>query len=215
VALFLDADLLLIFTDEDGLFDANPKTNPNARLVRLVPEITPAVLALAGRPGEAGSAVGTGGMASKLEAIRAAAKSGVSAFLANGSRFLPHQVVRGEAEGTLFLGSHKKLSSRKRWLSLVSTPKGAVVVDAGGVSAIREHSKSLLPVGVAKVLGNFTAKDLIEVRSEAGEKIARGLAQYGSESLRRLMRKKTSEIQALLGAKAPTEVIHKNDMVVF
>jgi glutamate 5-kinase len=213
VALFLDADLLLVFTDEDGLFDANPKTHPEARLVRLVPEITPAVLALAGR--ETGSAVSTGGMASKLEAIRAVARSGRNAFLANGAKVLPHQVVRGEADGTLFLGSAKKLSSRQKWLSLVSTPKGAVVVDQGGVHALRERGRSLLPVGVTRVVGNFSAKDLIEVRGEAGEKIARGVTQYGSESLRRLLHKKSSEIQALLGPQAPAELIHKNDMVVF
>ncbi|MBR5161787.1 MAG: glutamate 5-kinase, partial [Thermoguttaceae bacterium] len=114
VALFLDADLLLIFTDEDGLFDDNPKKNPNARLLNFVPEITPAILALAGKPGEAGSAVSTGGMRSKLEAIRNVTKSGANAFLASGMKVLPHQVFFENATGTLFAGSKKKLNSRQR-----------------------------------------------------------------------------------------------------
>ena len=131
VALFLDADLLLIFTDEDGLFDDNPKKNPNARLLNFVPEITPAILALAGKPGEAGSAVSTGGMRSKLEAIRNVTKSGANAFLASGMKVLPHQVFFENATGTLFAGSKKKLNSRQRWLSFITTPRGSVIVDEG------------------------------------------------------------------------------------
>jgi glutamate 5-kinase len=110
VALFLDADLLLIFTDEDGLFDANPKTNPNARLLRFVPEINSEIMALAGKPDAAGSAVSTGGMYSKLKSIRAVVKSGCNAFLANGKRVFPHQVFYENAPGTLFTGSSKKLA---------------------------------------------------------------------------------------------------------
>ncbi len=215
VALFLDADLLLIFTDEDGLFDDNPKKNPNARLLRFVPEITPAVLALAGKPGEAGSAVSTGGMRSKLEAIRAVVNSGANAFLASGMKVLPHEVILENAVGTLFAGKKQKMNSRNRWLSFISTPRGSVVVDAGGVKALREHHSSLLPVGIIKVQKNFDAGDLIEVLDENGEKVARGITDYSSENLKLVIRHKTAEVHQVLGNKVPDEVIHKNNLVVF
>lgn len=215
VALFLDADLLLIFTDEDGLFDDNPKKNPDARLLRFVPEITPAILALAGKPGEAGSAVSTGGMRSKLEAIRAAVKSGCSAFLANGMKVLPDDIFFKDAVGTLFAGHSEKLNSRQRWLSFVSTPRGSVVVDAGGVEALRKKHSSLLPVGVIAVRRHFDKGDLIEVQNEKGECVARGISRYDSDNLLLVLRKKTAEVRAVLGKKCSGEVIHKNDLVVF
>ena len=215
VALFLDADLLLIFTDENGLFDDNPKKNPKARLLRFVPEITPAVLALAGKPGEAGSAVSTGGMRSKLEAIRNVTKSGCNAFLANGLKVLPHEVVFENAEGTFFAASKKKLNSRQRWLSFVTTPRGSVLVDDGGVKALREKHSSLLPVGVVQVQKHFDKGDLIEVLDLAKNPVARGVAKFDSETLQLVMKKKTSQVKEFLGKDFPEELIHKNDLVVF
>lgn len=215
VALFFDADLLLIFTDEDGLFDDNPKKNPNARLLRFVPEITPEILALTGKPGEAGSAVSTGGMRSKVESIRAVVKSGCNAFLANGMKVLPDEIVLGDADGTLFIGSHKKLESRKRWLSFVSTPEGSIVVDEGCVLAMRKKHSSVLPVGVVAVRRPFATGDLIEVLSERGERIARGIAQLDSANVKLVLRQKTEKVRTILGKKSPEEVIHKNDLVVF
>ncbi len=215
VALFLDADLLLIFTDENGLFDDNPKKNPKARLLRFVPEITPAVLALAGKPGEAGSAVSTGGMRSKLEAIRNVTKSGCNAFLANGLKVLPHEVVFENAEGTFFAASKKKLNSRQRWLSFVTTPRGSVLVDDGGVKALREKHSSLLPVGVVQVQKHFDKGDLIEVLDLAKNPVARGVAKFDSETLKLVMKKKTSQVKEFLGKDFPEELIHKNDLVVF
>lgn len=214
VALFLDADLLLMFTDEDGLFDANPKTNPNARLLRFVPEINSEIMALAGKPDAAGSAVSTGGMYSKLKSIRAVVKCGCNAFLANGKRVFPHQVFYENAPGTLFTGSSKKLSSRQRWLSFVSTPRGAVVIDAGGCKALREKHSSLLPVGVLSVQKHFDQGDLVNVLDESGTPIARGITKYDSETLKLVLRKKTADVHALLGKKVPDEVIHKNDLVI-
>ena len=215
VALFLDADLLRIFTDENGLFDDNPKKNPKARLLRFVPEITPAVLALAGKPGEAGSAVSTGGMRSKLEAIRNVTKSGCNAFLANGLKVLPHEVVFENAEGTFFAASKKKLNSRQRWLSFVTTPRGSVLVDDGGVKALREKHSSLLPVGVVQVQKHFDKGDLIEVLDLAKNPVARGVAKFDSETLKLVMKKKTSQVKEFLGKDFPEELIHKNDLVVF
>ena len=215
VALFLDADLLLIFTDEDGLFDDNPKKNPKARLLRFVPEITPSVLALAGAPGETGSAVSTGGMRSKLEAIRAVVNSGANAFLANGMKVLPHEVLFENALGTLFAGKKQKMNSRRRWLSFVSTPKGNVVVDKGGVKALQKNHSSLLPVGVIQVGKHFDAGDLIEILDESGNRIARGIAQYGSDNLNLVLGKKTPIVREILGSDIPEELVHKNDLVLF
>lgn len=215
VALFFDADLLVVFTDEDGLFDDNPKKNPKARLLRFVPEITPDIIALTGKPGENGSAVSTGGMRSKVESIRAVVKSGCNAFLANGMKVLPHEIIYGDAVGTLFIGSHKKLGSRKRWLSFVSTPSGSVVVDDGCAEALRKKHSSLLPVGVVAVQKQFKAGDLIEVLSQQGERLARGIAQLDSANVQLVLQKKTGQVRSILGEDSPEEVIHKNDLVVF
>ena len=215
VALFFDADLLVVFTDEDGLFDDNPKKNPQARLLRFVPEITPDIIALTGKPGENGSAVSTGGMRSKVESIRAVVKSGCNAFLANGMKVLPHEIIYGDAVGTLFIGSHKKLGSRKRWLSFVSTPSGSVVVDDGCAEALRKKHSSLLPVGVVAVQKQFKAGDLIEVLSQQGERLARGIAQLDSANVLLVLQKKTAQVRSILGEDSPEEVIHKNDLVVF
>ena len=203
VALFWNADLLLLFSDEDGLFDSNPKTNPNARLLNLVPDVTAEILNLA-KPGEAGSAVGTGGMHSKLEAVRAVTRSGCNAFLANGTKVLPHEVLFENALGTLFLGNAKKLASRKKWLSFVSTPKGSITIDDGGVNAIRKKNASILPVGIVGVSGRFDIKDLIEVKDLKGSRVARGISRFGSD-----------EMREAVGVKNRGEAIHKNDLVVF
>jgi len=203
VALFWNADLLLLFTDEDGLFDSNPKTNASARLLNLVPEVNSEILSLA-KPGEAGSAVSTGGMYSKLEAVRAVTRSGCNAFLTNGTKVLPHEVLFENAQGTLFLGNAKKLASRKKWLSFVSTPKGSITIDDGGVNAIRKKHASILPVGVVSVSGNFSVKDLIDVKDVNGNKIARGISKYDSREMKKIMKVKNLN-----------EAIHKNDLVVF
>lgn len=215
VALFFDADLLLIFTDEDGLFDDNPKKNPKARLLRFVPEITPEIMALTGNPGESGSAVSTGGMRSKVESIRAVVKSGCNAFLANGLKIMPDEIVFGDAVGTLFIGSHKKLGSRKRWLSFISSPSGSVIVDEGCVLALRKKHSSLLPVGVVAIHRHFSEGNLIEVLSESGEKVARGIAQMDSANLKLVLHEKTSGVRSKLGRNVPEEVVHKNNLVVF
>ena len=203
VALFWNADLLLLFTDEDGLYVANPKTNPDARLLKTVPEINTRVLNMA-KPGDEGSTVSTGGMRSKLEALRAVTRSGCNAFLANGTKILPHEVLLGNATGTLFLGNAKKLASRKKWLSFVSTPKGSIIIDDGGLNAIRNKHASILPVGIVGVSGNFSVKDLIDVKDANGNKVARGISKYDSRELKKVMRMKNLD-----------EAIHKNDLVVF
>ncbi|NLB63722.1 MAG: glutamate 5-kinase [Fibrobacter sp.] len=214
VALFWDADLLLIFTDEDGLYEENPKTNPQARLLQYVPEIDAKIMDMAGKPGQTGSAVSTGGMHSKLVAIKAATQGGCNAFLANGAKISPHQVVLEGGRGTFFAGAANPLNHRKRWLSLVSTPKGKVVIDPGAVKALRKKHSSLLPVGVVQVKGNFDAKELIEVTDTSGNSVARGLSSLGSEKLKLVMGQNTRDIGCRFGDDIPTELIHKNDLML-
>jgi glutamate 5-kinase len=204
VALFWNADLLLLFTDEDGLFDSNPKKNSNARLLNLVPEVSTEILNMAEKSDSAGSAVSTGGMHSKLEAVKAVTRSGCNAFLANGTKILPHELMFENAIGTLFLGNAKKLGNRKKWLSFVSTPRGSITVDDGGVNAIRKKNASVLPVGITTISGSFSEKDLIDVKDLKGNKVARGISRFDSKELRKIT-----------GTKNQKEAIHKNDLVVF
>ena len=142
-------------------------------------------------------------------------KSGANAFLASGMKVLPHQVFFENATGTLFAGSKKKLNSRQRWLSFVTTPRGSVIVDEGGVKALRENHSSLLPVGVVAVQKHFDKGDLIEVQDEKKNPVARGVAGFDSETLKLVLRKKTAQVHEILGKNVPDELIHKNDLVVF
>jgi glutamate 5-kinase len=154
-------------------------------------------------------------MRSKLEAIRAVVNSGANAFLANGLKVLPHEVIFENALGTLFAGKKQKMNSRRRWLSFVSTPRGSVVVDAGGAKALQEKHSSLLPVGVIRIKKHFDVGDLIEVLDESGKCIARGISQYDSENLKLVLGKKTALVRQILGTEIPEELIHKNNLVVF
>jgi glutamate 5-kinase len=124
--------------------------------------------------------------------------------LANGTKVLPHEVLLENALGTLFLGNAKKLASRKKWLSFVSTPKGSITIDDGGVNAIRKKNASILPVGIVGVSGRFDVKDLIEVKDLKGSRVARGISRFGSD-----------EMREAAGVKNRGEAIHKNDLVVF
>jgi glutamate 5-kinase len=211
VSQFLKADLLIIFTDEDGLFDKNPKEHADARLLSLVTEVTPEVERLAGSKG---SGISTGGMITKIQAMKQVTQAGCAAVLASGFKVLPHQVIEGKEVGTLFLPAAQKLNSRSRWLTFVSTPKGRVTIDAGAESALLLKGRSLLPVGVAKVEGRFHAGDIVELRNAEGKPLARGIAAWGSDTLRRVKGMKTPEARALLGAGQADEFVHRNNRVV-
>jgi glutamate 5-kinase len=143
-------------------------------------------------------------MHSKLEAVKAAVRSGCNAFLANGNKVLPHEALLENATGTLFLGNAKKLTNRNKWLSFVSTPKGFITIDDGGVNAIRNKNASILPVGITAVSGKFSEKDLIDVKDLKGNKVARGISRFDSDDLRKVAKLKNQK-----------EAIHKNDLVVF
>lgn len=214
VSQFLDADLLLLFSDENGLYDKNPKTYKDAKKMMLVTEITPEIMKLAGKKGESGSLISTGGMYSKLEAIHEVNLAGCNAVLANGNTVLPHQILEGDANlGTLFLAKPNKLNARKKWLSFVSKPKGSVTVDPGGVKALIEKNSSLLAVGIIKSSGSFKKGDLIEVLDVKDHTIARGITNFGKTDVDKISGKKSQEAKALVGIRWQEEVIHRNNMV--
>ncbi len=215
VAVLVEADLLVVLSDVAGLHDADPRNNPQARLIESVERIDEAVLALAGG---AGSAVGTGGMRTKLEAAQKATARGITAAIVNGRDDAAlSALARGEVRGTLFRAERAALSAKDHWLRHALAPNGSIVVDAGAARALRERGASLLPAGVIEVRGGFHAGDAVEVlhgADGAATAIAKGIAQYDAAELRRLRGRPTSEIEALLGYAGPECAIHRDDLVL-
>ncbi|WP_413975968.1 glutamate 5-kinase [Stenotrophomonas acidaminiphila] len=215
VAALVDADALFIATDIDGLYTADPRRDPQARPVDEVVELTAAVMAMAGG---SGSAVGTGGMHTKLQAAAKAGAAGIDTFLFNGRS---GEVVRGLAQGRLrgtrLHAGRSRIAARKYWLRHAPVEPGAILVDAGAARALREKGASLLPGGVVDALGEFRRGDMIEVRvdGEGGQAcVARGISQYSAVDVRRIGRRHTREIQAILGYTYGDNVIHRDDLVL-
>jgi glutamate 5-kinase len=215
VAALSDADVLFIATDIDGLFDANPRTNPQARLVPEVAELTAEVFAMAGG---SGSEVGTGGMRTKLEAAAKAGAAGIDTVLFNGRRA---EVVRGLAldhlQGTRIRAARSRIAARKYWLRHAPVEPGAILVDAGAAGALADKGASLLPGGVIAAEGDFRRGDMVEVllRDADGERrIARGISQYSAVDVRRIARRHSREIEAVLGYNYGGNVIHRDDLVL-
>lgn len=209
VCHFLEADLLVILSDIDGLFTGNPKTDPDARLIPVVARVTPEIEALAGG---AGSVASTGGMITKIVAARAVTESGSACVIANGFTANLASILAGEPVGTLFLPSEKKLGSRKRWIRFVSTPKGVIVLDDGAVNALVERHLSLLPAGVVRVEGSFAAGTVVEMRSLAGEAIGRGVTNFSAAEIARIEGHSSNDIEEMLGRPAPQEIVHRDNL---
>jgi glutamate 5-kinase len=212
VAALMDADLLVILTDTDGLFTADPRRSPKARLIPVVTGDEAKGAYWAGAPA---SATGVGGMASKVEAARLAAASGIPTLVANG--MLPDTLTRllaGEPLGTLFLPDAERLQGRKRWLALASRPKGAILVDEGAKRALVERGKSLLPSGVKGTLKPFGVGDVVSLVGPDKAEFARGLTNYTAEEVERIKGIKTGEIERALGYRHSDEVIHRDNLVV-
>ena len=205
-ASLVGADLLILLTDQDGLYSSDPRKDPHARLI---PEVgSEKVQASMGRVGPRG----TGGMESKVSAARMASSAGIPAVIANG--FTPgtlQAVIGGRGVGTLFLPRGTALDKRRQWLAFASHPKGAVHVDEGAREALLRRSKSLLPSGVLSVSKSFEAGDVVSLVHEGAE-FARGLSNYGSIELQRIKGLKTSMIEGTLGHKAADEVVHRDNM---
>ncbi|PPE69018.1 glutamate 5-kinase [Caldimonas thermodepolymerans] len=212
VANLVEADALVILTDQKGLYSADPRRDPNARFIHEAEAGSPELEQMAGG---AGSSIGKGGMITKVLAAKRAAGSGASTVIAWGRE--PQVLVRlvdGESIGTLLYASTPKLAARKQWMADHLQLRGAVVVDDGAVAKLREEGKSLLPIGMVQVIGEFARGDVIAVQSLAGEEIARGLANYSSSEARLIARKPSSEFERLLGFTGEPEMIHRDNMVL-
>ena len=212
VANLVDADALVILTDQRGLYAADPRKDPAARFVDQAVAGDPELERMAGG---AGSQIGRGGMITKILAAKRAAGSGASTVIAWGRE--PDVLLRlaaGEAIGTLLVASTPKLAARKQWMADHLQLRGAVVVDDGAVRKLREEGKSLLPIGVVTVAGEFARGDVIAVRSQAGAEVARGLANYSSAEARLIARKPSSQIEGLLGYANEPELIHRDNLVL-
>jgi glutamate 5-kinase len=213
VAHFLEADLLIILSDEEGLFNKNPKSHADAKRLDTVDRITPDILALAEE--KPGSRISVGGMKAKLIAIRQATEAGTPCVLARGWRVQLTDIVEGKVNGTLFLPKVDRIKRTKRWLAYVSRARGQVVLDPGGVKAISTGRVSLLPAGIREVKGHFQPGDFVELLSPEGEVIGRGRTSYSADEVRKIQGLKSGRIAEILGRKGPDEVIHRDRLVVY
>jgi glutamate 5-kinase len=212
VANLLQAPLLVLLTNVDGLFSADPGTDPAAELVRTVPFIDKAVTDMAG---SSRSALGTGGMRSKLRAARLATVAGGAVIMANGStEGVLDAVFAGNPVGTLFLPHGDAVPAWKRWLGFTARPRGTLRVDSGARRAVVEQGKSLLPVGVFGVDGSFGKGDVVAVSDAGGAEIARGLTNYASADATRILGMSTEQIATVLGKVPYVELIHRDNLVV-
>lgn len=212
VANLVEADALIILTDQKGLYTADPRKDPAAQFVHEAQAGDPALEAMAGG---AGSSIGKGGMITKILAAKRAAGSGASTVIAWGRETdALLRLTRGEAIGTLLVAPTQKNQARKQWMADHLQLRGAVVVDAGAVTKLLEEGKSLLPIGMTAVEGEFSRGDVIAVRNAQGEEIARGLANYASSEARLLCRKPSSDFEKLLGYVAEPEMVHRDNLVL-
>ena len=212
VANLIEADALVILTDQKGLFSADPRKDPQARFID---EARAGDLALEEMAGGTGSSLGRGGMITKILAAKRAAGSGASTIIAWGRE--PDALVRlaqGEAIGTVLVAPTQKTQARKQWMADHLQLRGAVMVDAGAARMVRSQGKSLLPVGMVGVEGDFSRGDVIAVRGPEGQDIARGLANYSSAEARLLCGKPSAEIESLLGYAAEPEMLHRDNLVL-
>jgi len=212
VTNLLDADALLILTDQAGLFSADPRRDASARLIDTGTAGDPALEAMAGG---AGSALGRGGMLTKVLAAKRAARSGASTVIASGrERDVLLRLAAGESIGTVLVAATPKVAARKQWMSDHLQLRGAVVIDDGAAVKLRDGGKSLLPIGVVSVEGEFHRGDVIAVRRGNGEELGRGLSNYGSAEARLIAKKPSSEIGRLLGYTGEPELIHRDNLVL-
>ena len=212
VAHLVDADLLVILTDVDGLYTGDPRVDPEARRLDTVDAVTEEIERLVW---DADGQVSVGGMSTKLEAARKVTSSGIPMVIASGR--VPgtlRRVLRGEPLGTYFVPRGDRLAGRKRWIAFAVPPQGRLTVDAGARSALVERGKSLLPSGVVEVEGEFHAGEVVSLSAADGKEFARGLTNYDAAELRKIQGAKTKDIEERLGYKSFDEVIHRDNLVL-
>ena len=211
VAGLIEADLLVILTDIDGLYDKNPSVFADAKFINLVENLDDSIRAAAGAEG---SKLGTGGMRTKITAAEMATKNGTHLIIANGAD--PRNIVRaahGCEVGTLFLASKNRINSRKYWLAYSAADKGSVAIDAGAAKALKE-GKSLLAVGIREVVGEFERGETLAVKDASGLALARGITNYSSAELALIKGRKSEEIEAVLGYKYEDEALHIDNIAL-
>ncbi|MDX1546525.1 MAG: glutamate 5-kinase [Rhodothermales bacterium] len=210
--LLARADLLVLLTDQPGLFTADPRTDPEAALIPEVRAIDETLRRLAGG---SLSGLGTGGMATKLEAADVARRAGADVVIASGHApdVLP-RIVAGEAVGTRFPAIETPLESRKRWIFAGPAAAGRLVVDAGAARALRARGSSLLPAGIRDVEGMFSRGDLVRIGEDGGGEVARGITRYGADELRRIQGRRSDEITDCLGYDYGPVAVHRNDLIL-
>ena len=212
VAHLIDADLLVLLTDVDGLYTGDPLRDPTARRLATVEAVTPEIQRLVF---DADAGVSVGGMGTKLEAAQKANASGIPMVIASGREpGVLQRVLRGEDVGTYFQPRDDRLAARKRWIAFAVPPQGRLVVDAGAKKALTERGKSLLPSGLVDVEGQFQAGEVVALAELEGQDFARGLVNYDAAELRKIRGAKTRDIEKTLGYKGFDEVIHRDNLVV-
>src|SRR6187549_2983806 len=210
VATMASADLLVLLSDVDGLYDAPPHLDAKARHIALVPRITAEIEAMAG---EAASDHARGGMRTKIEAGKIATTAGTHMVIASGHVDNPLRAIEGGARTTWFLAPGNPVTSRKKWIAGSLEPKGTLTIDAGAAAALR-RGKSLLPAGVIRVDGTFGRGDAVVIRGPDGAEIGRGLVAYDAEDAAKIIRKSSGDILLILGIEGRAEMVHRDDMVL-
>jgi glutamate 5-kinase len=210
VASMVSADCLVLLSDIDGLYTAPPGSNPSAKHIPVVTEITQAIEAMAG---DAGTELSRGGMKTKVEAGKIAIGSGTNMVITSGKVLAPLAALEAGALCTWFLAGSDPVAARKRWIAGVLEPRGVLTIDAGAARAL-EGGKSLLPAGVVRVEGTFDRGDAVLIRAEDGRELGRGMSAYSHEDAARILRKKSKEIAGILGYEGRSEMIHRDDMAL-
>ena len=207
-----ESQTLIILTDIDGLFDKDPRIHKDARLIHVVDKTDKGAARYAS---SVPSALGTGGIASKIKAVRKANLGGIPAIIANGRRDgILLRIFTGEEIGTLFISQDAALCNRKQWIAFTKSPKGNLIIDHGAVEALKKRGKSLLPSGIKEVRGNFGLGDSVVLLDEKEHEIAVGMVNYNAGDIKKIMGLKSSEIESRLGFKHDDEVIHRDNLVI-
>jgi glutamate 5-kinase len=211
VANLVEADVLVLLTDQDGLFTADPRYNNDAVLIDNVDARDTSLDVMVSGAGS----LGRGGMVTKLRAARLAARSGTQTVIASGSLDnIIGKLAQGDVIGSLLLADQQPQAARKRWLAGQLQCRGELILDDGAVKVLKQSGRSLLPVGIASVAGNFTRGDLVSCKNTQGEEIARGLANYNYQEAQKILRQASDKIEAILGYKNEDEMIHRDNLVL-
>jgi glutamate 5-kinase len=212
VTNLIEADVLVILTDQAGLFTADPRRDSSATLITWGQAADPRLESMAGG---AGSGIGKGGMATKVRAAQRAARSGAATVIASGRESnVLSRLASGESVGTCLVAELAPMAARKQWLADQLQTRGRLILDAGAVRVLMEQGKSLLPIGVTELEGDFERGDLVTCLAPDGKEVARGLMNYGASDARRILRRPSSEIESILGFVEEPELIHRDNLIL-